>query len=453
MSRHLNTPSPAQCAVAIVLSMSGAWTTLALAQPDGTGGQTETEARESERQRRQRELEDARTKQLVERFAASSKVTADLFARLENSLTAHHARLEGLLTSDDGKRVAQDPIAFMGFVRLQEQPIFSMEEVKVRRRNAETMLDALKHELTRPTVGWLPDDAQRRENDGLYFWAKERLDQIEQQQAWLATTLAKAPKDTNVASAKTLDAVLREYKSRQMELWAKARVEGEAAATDESRRMVSESARVAELDRAKAEAERLLKEARAEIAAMKAQFDIEQKARDADLKKQLLEAHVKHQDEVARLERELKVAQARRDAADVQAELEKNQIEAQSEKSKQLARCRDPEVRSLLAPFLAQGYWQPGDKKGAASIDKTPISLSKLRSFGALAPDAKGLQKLLECGTNRYHYHRADTIRPRWGYDPKLNQNGPDAIEELKKAQSLLNELGEAMVELNMLAP
>jgi len=453
MSRHPTTPSPAQCAIAMVLSMSGAWTTLAHAQPTGAGGQTETEARESERQRRQRELEDARTKQLVERFAASSKDTADLFARLENSLTAYQARLEGLLTSDDGKRVAHDPIAFMGFIQLQEQPMVSLEEVKVRKRNAETMLDALKQELTRPTVGWLPNEAQRRENAELYFWARERLAQIEQQQAWLATTLARLPKDASLESMKTLDAALRENASLPIDRKSKARVEGEAAAMEESRRMMSESARIAQLERSNAEAERLLKEARGEIAAMKAQFEIEQKARDADLKKQLVEAEVKHHDEVARLERELKVAQARRDAADVQAELEKNQIQAQSEKSKLLARCRDPEVRSLLAPFLAEGYWQPGDRKGAASIDKTPISLSKLRSFGALAPDAKGLQKLLECGTNPYQYHRADNIRPRWGYVAKLNQNTPDAIEELKKAQGFLIELGDAMVELKMLAP
>lgn len=453
MSRSLSTPSDRCRSILLVLLLIGTLTSVTRAQPVGAGGQTEADARESERQRRQRELEDARTKQLVERFAASSKETVELLSRLESSAAAYQARLEGLLTNDDGKRIAQDPVAFMGFIRLQEQPIVSIEQVRVRKRNAQTLLEALSQELKRPTVGWLPDDVQRRENDGLFFWAKERLNQIEEQQAWLTTTLAKLPKDANLPAAKTLDAVLREYKSRQMELWARARVEGEAAATEESHRMVSESARVAELDRARAEAERLLKEARAEISAMKTQFDIQQKARDADLRKQMLEAEMKHRDEIARLERDLKVAQAKRDAADVRADIEKNQIQADAEKQKRLEKCRTPEVRNVLAPFLADGYWQPGDKNGAKGIDKTPVSLSKLRSYGALTPDTKGLQKLLECGTNRYHYGKADTVRPRWSYDPRLNKNTPEAIEELKRAQAFLNELGETMVELKMLAP
>lgn len=453
MVRTPPTPSSRLLHTAIVLLSIVIPTTVTRGQPAGAGNQTEGDARESERQRRQRELEDARTKQLVERFTASTKDTFDQFARLESSLTSFQSQLEALLTSDDGKRLAQDPIAFMGLVHLQEQPIVSMEQVKVRRRNAETMLEALKQELKRTTVGWLPDDTQRRENDGLFFWAKERLSQLEEQQAWLATTLAKLPKEGNMASAKTLDAVLKEYKSRQMEIWAKARAEGEAAATEESHRMVSESARMADLDRARAEAERLLKEARAEISAMKTQFDIEQKAREADLKKQLLESDMKHRDEIARLERDLKVAQAKRDAADVQADIEKNQIHADAEMQKRMEKCRNPEVRNVLAPFLAEGYWQPGDKNGAKGIDKKPISLSRLRSYGALAPDAKGLQKLLECGTNRYHYGKADLVRPRWSYDPRLNKNTPEAIEEMKKAQAFLNELGDALVELKMLAP
>lgn len=446
-------PSARLFPAAIVLVGVAVQTIPARGQPASAGSQTEGDARESERQRRQRELEDARTKQLVERFAASTKETVDLFTSLESSLGAFQARLDGMLTNDDGKRFAQDPIAFMGFVHLQEQPIVAMEQVKVRKRNAETMLEALKQEMKRPTVGWLPDDAQRRENDGLYFWAREHLNQLEEQQAWLATTLARLPKDADVASAKTMDAVVKEYKSRQMEIWAKARVEGEAAATEESHRMISESARVAELDRARAEAERLLKEARAEISVMKTQFDIQQKARDAELKKQMLEAEMKHRDEIARLERDLKVAQAKRDAADVRADIEKNQIQADAEKQKRLEKCRTPEVRNVLAPFLADGYWQPGDKNGAKGIDKTPVSLSRLRSYGALTPDTKGLQKLLECGTNRPHYGKADAVRPRWSYDPRLNRNTPEAIEELKKAQAFLNELGETLVELKMLAP
>src|SRR5262249_20718639 len=105
----------------------------------------------------------------------------------------------------------------------------------------------------------------------------------------------------------------------------------------------------------------------------------------------------------------------------------------------------------LLAPFLAKGYWQPGDKIGR-NTDLVPISYSKLTSFGALQPGSNGIKKLLQVATNDIKYGIFDKERPRWPYTSDMRKIKGEQLEEVKKAQQLLIELGEVMVQEGLLS-
>jgi hypothetical protein len=119
-------------------------------------------------------------------------------------------------------------------------------------------------------------------------------------------------------------------------------------------------------------------------------------------------------------------------------------------------RCNSPEVRDVLAPFLAHGYWQPTDQMDER-IEKRPISLSLLQACEALSPTAVGLGKLYEIAATG-----EDRERPRWrAYDTAINADHikgawfcdhPEAVELAKKAQALLVELGPHLVARNLLA-
>jgi len=103
----------------------------------------------------------------------------------------------------------------------------------------------------------------------------------------------------------------------------------------------------------------------------------------------------------------------------------------------------------LLYPFLAKGTWQPHTTTSTESI---PVSLTGLRSRGALEASWTGLSKLLYCGKTPLD-HDADKVRPRWGYPAQLPLLTPAQLEELKAAQQLLVRHGEDLVEMGLLAP
>ncbi|RIK67126.1 MAG: hypothetical protein DCC65_07865 [Planctomycetota bacterium] len=406
----------------------------------------QAESREAERQRRQREAEDARTKQLIERFSASVKDTSALLQKLEDRVAVLDKQTQDLLTNDDGKRLAQDKLAFFAYLRVREEPIASLEQVRARKEQADAILQTLEAELKRVNVGWLPDETQRRDVDGLYFWGRDRLEQIERQEALLANAIARSPKEANLSEAKTLDVVIREYEARQMESWLAAKVQGAESAQAEGREKIRESARIAELEKAALEAERLLKEERAKLASMKAEYELMLQKRETEEYKRRVETETKLRDLAAEVDRLKQMADAQRFAKDAEAKGEVAKTMSEAQKQLLIQKCNDPEVRRILAPFLAEGYTQPG--LSGQQPDRVPISLNRLAGFGALNPDKRGMCQLIIVAT-----WKVDKVRPRWPVPVDFDRLTPEQIEMVKKAQQLLIELGPILVEQKMLSP
>lgn len=412
----------------------------------------EEEAKRAERERRQREEQAQRTRRLVQQCVDQAQTASDLLERLQKRWDELSARLEALETNDDGKKIAQDSAGSMVYLQLVESPILTPEQLASRRKAINSILTGLKEELKRENVDFLPDPATQGEVAEIHFWAKERLGLILEKTNWLDASLANAPRDLELSKLKTLRQFRQDYDATKLAALARARATGEAQAKAEAERKVTDSAREAELQRAAAEAERLLKEARAEIAAMRAEFETQMKERETEQQRRVADAEKRYQDELAQVRRELELAKAERDKADVEAKIKRDAVAAEARKKELMQKAEDPVILNALAPFTTKGYWQPGVARGKA-IDLIPVSLSKLRSIGALSPGADGLQKLLTCGTNEYHKKGHDHVRPRWPYPPLVRDLKPEQLEELKKAQGYLIELGDVLVEKGLLSP
>lgn len=417
-----------------------------LAQSANATDDVKDDAREAERKLRQKEVEDARTRRLIEGFSATVRDARDVLSKLEVRVSALQKQTYDLLTNDDGKRIAQDKLAFFAYLRVRDEPSVSLEQIKTRKKQADSILQGLEAELKRLPVGWLPDETQRRDVGGLYSWATERMEQVERQESLIANAVSRSPKEIDLTKSKTLQAVIQEHEARMTEVWLISKAQGEESAQKEAQEKIRESARIAQLEKAAAEAERLLREERAKLASMKAEYELMLEKRKTEEYKRQVETETKLRDLAAEVDRLKQMADAQRFAKDAEAKVAATTTISEAEKKLQAQKCNDPEVRRLLAPFLAAGYTQPNTP--GQHPDKLPISFSQLGSCGALSPDREGMRRLIIVAT-----WKGDKVRPRWSVSQNFNWLSPDDIEMVKKAQSLLIELGPVMVEQKMLSP
>ncbi len=394
----------------------------------------EEEARDRVLQERLRQAENLRTRQVVEQFAAYVEDAAKLLAELEAKASSFQTRFDGLLTNDDGKRIARDDLAIKTYLRYRDDPIVSMGETVARKKAVDSLLAQLRTELKSQNVGYHPAESQRRDTDEHYFWARERLASVSVRSDWLDSVLFRAPKIADLQTAKSLQDVIRDYQLLSIDLLERARLKGEGAARQEAEPIVAEKTRVAEL-------ERLLTEANIEIERMKT--ETQQKLADAEIREKNL---------LAELDRAKKLADAERHSKNVDAELKSGQIVSEAEKKRLIAKCSDPEVRTILAPFLDKGYFRPSDNMHGSrrydTLQPVPISFADLQKLGALNPTGTGADMLHKIASAPI-----DSMRTRWPGFRKKWQDDPGLREMVPKAQQLLNELGPTMVELGMLSP
>ncbi len=415
---------------------------------DAPSKTTEELAREAEQARRQREEVAERMRRIVMQFTERARETKTLVENLARSEKQFSERLRALMTNDDGKRFGHDRSAFFDFARLIEQPIVSAEEIRGRESAIKSLVDGLELELKRDAVGFAPKEETLREVDETLYWSRERLATLNSKKAWIDSVIAAAPKDLDLAKEPTLEVRLREDAAAREKSFAEARLAGEERGRKEGAAAVAEAARTAELQRALAERDRVLNELRAEVERMR--IDAEMRAVEQARKQMEAEQQVK--EALAEVERQKLLAEAERRARDKEAELGAKSIDDATRKKELQAKCQDPTVRTALAPFISDGYWQPSGRRG---IDKMSMSWKALNDSGALGTDERALHKLWWVGSNR------DNDRPHFSMAAPGNAPGglmlkrltPEQMEELKKARDLLRELGPTLVELKLLQP
>jgi hypothetical protein len=207
----------------------------------------------------------------------------------------------------------------------------------------------------------------------------------------------------------TLEVALRALEERL----AAEEVKAIAEAVEKERR-----AGIAKRAEEKARQERMLQEKQAEIDRLAA----ESKAKELDAEKQAAMAEAAEKERVAR-EKAAKLALERKFAA------------------------AEPEIRQILMPFISPGYTQPeGREFRRATTTKGPVSLGALRRNGMLEPTVEALNQLCVATTSNRTNDRPLGSFP----DIQTNKNWEEGTQ---RAQQLLTEFGELMVEKGLLAP
>jgi hypothetical protein len=106
----------------------------------------------------------------------------------------------------------------------------------------------------------------------------------------------------------------------------------------------------------------------------------------------------------------------------------------------------DPKIRGQLMAFTTPGNMR---LPGMFRAEKAPISLSQLRSFGALEPTIAGLERLVEVASTRQ-----DAVRPRWKFKMKQGiwQRKGNEVAQARSVQQLFTDLGSDFVAAGLLA-
>lgn len=125
---------------------------------------------------------------------------------------------------------------------------------------------------------------------------------------------------------------------------------------------------------------------------------------------------------------------------------------AAAEKERLRVKAKTAAVAHYLGPFFAPGAKQPKEIQGTflafePMADPGPLSLTRLKTLGALDEGIEGLRRLNWIASDWQN------DRPRWGHPLNPADWSPEARAFIREAQKLLRELGTVLVEEGRLAP
>jgi len=402
-------------------------------------------ARELERREVQQQSQDLHAQHTREALLLKAGQTQKAFTPLTEQAESFFQKAEALLDSDEGKRVVKDPVAFRTFYRLHTEPPVTLTEIETMAKANTALAERLEQAGSGPKVGLLPDEETTEETYRLSFWVGERSVLLDKAVSTLNDLLRTAPRDVDLENAKTLRQAVDDYQALWHKLLSESQILGELQADEEARQIVVDAAYLAYLQQAKADAETLLKEKDAEITRQKQQFKLAMLKQKQEAERLKFESQKSYDDAIAEIQRLKKQADADRRVADINANIKRTAQLDQAERDRRLAEAQSDEVRRLLAPFLVDGYYQPGNRRG--TFKKGPVSRSALASAGALSDSTYGLTRLLDYGTDP-----ADKLRPRWPFPRLLHMLTDNQRDQLDKAHKYLIDLSPTLVELKLLA-
>jgi hypothetical protein len=407
--------------------------------------QLENQYKQEELTSRQNEQQTLEAKQTRAQLLRSAQDTLQALRTLAQQATSFSTKMETLLDSDAGKRVARDGVRFTTYINLQDYPAATMNEVTLKTDAASALLNRLQLAEEGPDVGFVPSAKTQQEVDDLQIWAKTKLTILENQTATLDTITRTAPQDIDLAQTKPLRTAVEECKAQWSMMVAEYQARGQKLASPNAKETILLAAYQAKLDRANAEAQRIIDTTQATIDKMKQEFEVALLQQKQQAAQELSAARQQYEDKLAQIQRSEKAAQTDRTIQDRTAALNRDAKVAAMDRQELIALAKSPEVQQLLAPFITPGYSQPRQRQ--PTYDKMPVSLNVLKTLGALRPTSDGLKALLDCGMTK-----ADRERPRWSFHPRYLDLTPGEHEKLRQAQEYLIQLGDIMVELGMLS-
>lgn len=393
-----------------------------------------------------KQSELAMSKRLLDQAMAMAEGNVKRYQALTDAHNALQQRLAGLMTNAEGKRLAAtlDPILAREVITYTDTPAIDPAKLQANTKQATALVNQLKAEREHITPGYVPPEGIITESHSLSNWADEATAKVKARNTWIDGQLTAIATGFDEKTAPTLQDVIKEFRRREVDSWAAARKAGIDQAKGAGEAAITEAARTAEL-------EKMLQEARQKLA--QAQTDLAQQKSESDAA--LARQRDAYAQAEADLRRQLTESAAKRKVQEAQTDAIGKQGEAAAEKVKLTAEANDPAIQTLLAPLLAKGHSQPGSKD--RQLEPTPVSLSKLRAYGALDRSEKGLTQLARAGMKKFGLRAALQTnalhdRPEWGYPASWGKWSQAQRDELLKAQDALNRLGPTLVEMGLLA-
>jgi len=410
-----------------------------------TSDQLRKRSIDNEQSRRVQEEALERVIFLREQLVQEVDVSARLLEQLESQATKHINMKNSLLESDDGKRMALNSVAVMSYIQHEDYPVVSLEEIKQRIDQVAALRTMVEVGNQEPEVGFLPDIKTQGKIHEVSFWVRDRIARLSVQEASLNAFISQLPENVDLSNTKPLRAVVQDYRAFWPKAVATARLKGEELAKDKSQEALISTFELAEMQRARAEQDRILAQTEDRIARLKLDYEIQLLEHRQMREKEHFLADQRYKDATAEIARLKKLADATRAATDMGVDTEADDIIQRAEYERKLALAKSIEVRELLKPFIAKSYWQPN--RSNRGYERTPMSYTLIRKQRCLVQTPFGLAKLLTLGTNPDNKERGP-----WAFPRKFKALSPVQEDQIRQAQKHLIELGPILVKLGYLA-
>jgi len=400
----------------------------------------------NQRDAARQEAELAVSRRILDKAIVVADGTAKSYDDLSIAHDALIKRLSGLMTNEEGKRLAAslDPILARDAVQNIESPVLDPVALNTNRKQAVALVDQLKKERDNIVPGYVPPEAILSELQSLSSWAASARTNVKLRTEWLEQQVAVTNDKFDAATASTLEQVLADFRRREQEAWKSAREQGIKQAMPEGEAAITEAAKISELEKSLQASDKLLKQSRADLLTQKGEHEAAV-ARQKEA----------YEQNMADLRKELAEKKAQRQVQDAGTEAVAKQGNIDAEKVKLLAEAKDPAIQRLLAPLLAKGFTQPGQRE--RTLEATPVSFRAIQATGALDRSDDGLFMLAKMCSVRMAgkgstYTNKNWDRPTWGFPNDWRQWTNEQRQQLLKAQDAINRLGPTLVELGMLA-
>lgn len=431
----------------LTMALLGGLTQLATAERKPTSvEEVREQARQSEQQRLQQEQQIQKQAQERKSWLQQAKDAHENLGRLKDMAQSFFRRMDSLLYSDDGKRIARHGSHFSTYVALRSYPYVDLSEIQRKLDEASGYVNQITASSQGPEVGYVPSQEICDGVQTLATWSGAKLKAVEQDLATLNNMLADAPRDIDLAKTETLAAVYERELARRREWEAVGRQQGVLDARGEVVAKYQETARLAEVQHAHARTQAMLAEEQQKNDQLQKESDMRVMRLKQDVETKYAKVQKDYEDTLAFLEDLKKDSELARKIAQREAQRRRDKLTDEEARRDLTAEATSLRVQSLLAPLFGASYYQP--LLPAGTTTKGPVSLSRLRDIGAFDTNSiRGQAVLLQVFTSPQ-----DKYRQRWTCSDRIGDLSMEQRDRLVEAQECLIRLGPTLVELGYLA-
>ncbi len=412
-----------------------------------TAESTQKGSQQREQLRYQKDDIEKGIEQLHNEIISKAKLTKDSFVQLKADTLAFSKRMDTLLDSDDGKRIACDPELLSTYNHLCNEPAITETDVATYLDRSSALLERVKIAEGHSEAKYLPTKETRYEIENLYAWGNDRSKRLKSQRDTLERIIERAPRDISLDTLPTLKKKLQELNAQGSIMHGVASNQAQLLTKERVQEILTHAYELKELEWALAEQKRLLEEARSENLRKETEMEIALTQLNSEWQNKLALAQNTFDEKMSELKRQLQDAQMTRKETESRFQIDMGVRQDTMTVEQMEAEAKSLEVRRLLTPFISKGCWQPC--QSFHTSQPMPMSLNRMGAYQALKydkNDAKYLNYLLGLGISPYN------DRPHWTYPPHINRCSPQQKAEIVAAQKYLIRLGPTMVRLGMLS-